>query len=115
GGNRPAQAPVVYVQFRNMPADDMGRDAAARGFDFGEFRHDMRCETTVSFLRGICRGRTIAQSERLLPAAANRSAKRWLCDTPPFAKSSFDRHSMTRPSVFVRALISVGAIAFAAV
>ena len=40
GGNWPAQAPVVYVQFRNMPADDMGRDAAAGGFDFGQFRHD---------------------------------------------------------------------------
>jgi len=24
-----------------MPADDMGRDAAAGGFDFGQFRHDM--------------------------------------------------------------------------
>jgi len=24
-----------------MPADDMGRDAAACGFDFGQFGHDM--------------------------------------------------------------------------
>ena len=44
-GNWPAQAPVVYVQFRNMPADDMGRDAAAGGFDFGQFRHDMTFES----------------------------------------------------------------------
>src|SRR5206468_9315039 len=38
-----------------------------------------------------------------------------VCDSPPSAKSSFDRHSMTRPSVFFRSLIGVGAIAFAAV
>ena len=41
GGNRPAKARVVYEQFRDMPADDMGRDAAACGFDFGQFGHDM--------------------------------------------------------------------------
>ena len=63
GGNRPAQAPVVYMQFRNMPADDMGRDTAASGFDFGEFRHDMRCETHGIVFAWACRGRTIAQSE----------------------------------------------------
>jgi hypothetical protein len=28
-----------------MPADDMGRDAAAGGFDFGQFRHDMTFES----------------------------------------------------------------------
>jgi hypothetical protein len=44
-GNWPAQPRVVYVQFRNMPADDMGRDATAGGFDFRQFRHDMTFES----------------------------------------------------------------------
>ena len=39
GGNRPAQAPVVHVESRDAAADDVRRDAAPRGFDFGQFRH----------------------------------------------------------------------------
>jgi hypothetical protein len=38
-GNRPAQSPVVYVHCRDPAADDMRRDAATRGLDFGQFGH----------------------------------------------------------------------------
>ncbi len=38
-GNRPAQSAVIHVHGRDAAADDVRNEAAARGFDFGEFRH----------------------------------------------------------------------------
>jgi len=38
-GNRVAQARLVYGNRADLPVENMGFNTAARGFDFGQFRH----------------------------------------------------------------------------
>ncbi len=52
--DRPAQAPLANRDVRDRLADDMGFDAAAAGFDFGQFGHAARVPTNPD-IKKACR------------------------------------------------------------